>query len=304
MMDLSVVIPSAGKWPRLDRTLRSLAAAGPMPSSLEVVLVLDGVQLPSGFLAYGLPLRVVQLPRRSGRGAARNAGLRGARGEIAVLLDDDIVTSPGFLSAHLTKQSQGPALCSGPIRELPILTHVDSFVPFKLNDELSPRAAERIERFAMEVVNALSDPDDCWTRFGNMSRLESDGRAALRAGRHAVSWIAFAGANLSAPRRWWIEAPFDERPATRWGLEDLGRALAFALAGRPLVEAPAAKGLHLTHPRGQWKVDLEQTACCIDFIPERCSKAIVRYLHGSTDIDTLEAELLGIFSQLESRVAC
>ncbi|MEZ4364245.1 MAG: glycosyltransferase family A protein [Kofleriaceae bacterium] len=303
MMELSVVIPTAGKWSRLERTLRGLAAAAPRPERFEVVLVLDGVAAPADLRDHGLPLRTVALPERAGRGAARNAGLRAARGSISVLLDDDIVTTPRFLAAHLEAQRRAPSLCRGPIRELPALVHVEELEPFALKAELSERAAARIERVARTIVAALDEPEACWDQHGSASRLEREGQAALQAGRRAVSWIAFAGANLSAPTAWWLEAPFDERPGTRWGLEDLGRALAFALAGRPLTEAPEARGLHLTHPRGAWKQDLELTHCCIDFLPPRSAASVLQYLYEEIDLDALEAALAELFHSPES-LAC
>lgn len=101
---LSVVIPTYRPVENLDATLQALAA-GP-PGLLEVVVVLDGPDngrsAALSHRAAKQPVVVVQSPGR-GRAAACNAGVRKARGDVILLLDDDMVPEPDAVAAHLAR---------------------------------------------------------------------------------------------------------------------------------------------------------------------------------------------------------
>jgi glycosyltransferase involved in cell wall biosynthesis len=111
--DVSIVIPTRERWPRLQHTLRALT--GQTVSGFEVVVSVDGDdQVPP-------PLdgaRTVVNPR-GGAGAARNAGARAASRDILLLLDDDMIASPGLIERHLDMHQAHPQ------RETAILGHVD-----------------------------------------------------------------------------------------------------------------------------------------------------------------------------------
>jgi GT2 family glycosyltransferase len=98
----SVVIPTRGR-PSLVRRAVTSALAQTAPS-LEVIVVLDG---PDGATDAAVEqvgderVRVVALPRRAGPGAARNAGVAAARGEVVAFLDDDDEWRPEKLAAQL-----------------------------------------------------------------------------------------------------------------------------------------------------------------------------------------------------------
>ncbi|BBJ39530.1 hypothetical protein SSPO_022480 [Streptomyces antimycoticus] len=114
MGGLSVVIPTKDKPESLRATLACLLADG--PPSAEIVVVSDGegpVEVPAD-----APVRVVEGPRR-GRAAARNAGARAAGGTRLLFVDDDILTGPGFLSAHAA-HGTGPGFVHGPLMEFPV----------------------------------------------------------------------------------------------------------------------------------------------------------------------------------------
>lgn len=295
-MKLSVVIPSRGNWSRLKLTLDALVKQSlPAHVGWEVLIVLDGVSLKGELnFQHSLPaLRYLPLPRRGGRGAARNAGIAAARGEIIVLLDDDVVVNPGFLTAHLAQQVQSPSLCHGPMSELPALVWIDdvSWAETTTDGNGLPR---RIREWAARVLRDLSDPIICREKHGRPSRLERDGMEAFRQGRSALAWVAFAGANLSAPRKWLLDDGFDERPGTRWGLEDLSLALRWHLWGLPLTVAADAWGLHLSHPRPAWRESQRANLCCLDFLPEDVALSILAYLEGKIMPDELESVLLAL----------
>ena len=101
---ISVVIPTYNGGPFLEETLASLAAQRRRPD--EVLLVDDGSTAPRTRrlleqLRAGrgpLPVRVLQQANQ-GPGAARNLGVREARGELVLPLDDDDLLTPDALGA-------------------------------------------------------------------------------------------------------------------------------------------------------------------------------------------------------------
>lgn len=104
-MTLSIVIPTRGRGETLGRTLATIAARRAEVPELEVVVVEDGESadrpaLPATLVAGGR-LRVERLPPpAAGPAAARNFGIRLARGERVLLLGDDTAPAPGCLAAH------------------------------------------------------------------------------------------------------------------------------------------------------------------------------------------------------------
>lgn len=87
---VSAVIPTRSRPTLLACAIRS--ALRQTWSRLEVIVVVDGPDLATETLLGSLAdprLRVVFLPQSSGGSAARNAGVRAARGEWIAFLDDD-----------------------------------------------------------------------------------------------------------------------------------------------------------------------------------------------------------------------
>jgi glycosyltransferase involved in cell wall biosynthesis len=98
----SVVIITKDRLPLLRRVVR---AASDDPATAEVVVVDDGSRDGTAGWLRGLdgggpPLRVLR-SEGVGPGAARQAGIERASGDVVVLLDDDVVPRPGLVSGHL-----------------------------------------------------------------------------------------------------------------------------------------------------------------------------------------------------------
>ena len=100
---LSVVIPTFQRRQSVLRLLTSLARQTYPPGACEVIVVVDGSTDGTGAAvrAFTAPyaLSALERPNR-GRAAACNAGIGAARGEIVILLDDDMEASAEFLAAH------------------------------------------------------------------------------------------------------------------------------------------------------------------------------------------------------------
>jgi glycosyltransferase involved in cell wall biosynthesis len=121
---LSVVIATKDRVAFLERTLDSLAAQREAPP-FEVIVVDNGsrdatselVTARSTEVAFALLLVRVPQPNR---GAARNAGIAAATGDVVVFVDDDVWLPEGFLAAHAAAQrGVFPLVVSGPIVNVP-----------------------------------------------------------------------------------------------------------------------------------------------------------------------------------------
>jgi GT2 family glycosyltransferase/peptidoglycan/xylan/chitin deacetylase (PgdA/CDA1 family) len=118
----SVVIPT---YRRRERVLRHVAAlANQTFEDFEAVVVDDGSQDGSAAALRALetpfPLAVIE-QENQGAAQARNVGARAARGEILLLLDDDMEAAPKLLAEHDRCHREGADLVVG---DMPL--HPDS----------------------------------------------------------------------------------------------------------------------------------------------------------------------------------
>jgi glycosyltransferase involved in cell wall biosynthesis len=114
----TIVVPTL---PGAHRDYLEVTLASVVPQArkagAEVVVVSDGGDGPTATVAERHGARVVALPARRGANAARNAGIREARGELIVLIDADVEAPAGWLEALLAGAAGAPEreVFGGPI---------------------------------------------------------------------------------------------------------------------------------------------------------------------------------------------
>jgi glycosyltransferase involved in cell wall biosynthesis len=109
---VSIVVPTHDRRELLARLLSRLDDVHRTGAPFEVVVVIDGSTdgTPEMLAARSptYPLRVIaQEPR--GAGAARNAGIRAAQGEVLLFLDDDVLPQDGLIEQHLAIHQGHPS---------------------------------------------------------------------------------------------------------------------------------------------------------------------------------------------------
>jgi glycosyltransferase involved in cell wall biosynthesis len=102
----SVVVPTYNRPEVLEECVRALVAQAPDTPAYEVIVVDDGSRADLGARLESLAgaavrVRYVRHDTNRGRSATRNTGIDLAEGEIVLLVDDDVVVAPHYVSAHL-----------------------------------------------------------------------------------------------------------------------------------------------------------------------------------------------------------
>ena len=162
----------------------------------------------------------------------------------------------------------------------------------------------RFKSVAKRMLERINiDTAQAFLQLGTLSRTEQDGMAAWVSGNLTGAIVAFAGANLSVPKRWLLPNGFDERPGVRWGLEDLALALRLVMDGHLLAVAELAGALHLSHYRGAaWKEQQRQNVMCLEFLPPSVSEVLLSYLEGAQPLTKLELQLKPHFEAARRRM--
>ncbi|MGN6255404.1 MAG: glycosyltransferase family 2 protein [Solirubrobacterales bacterium] len=145
---VSVLIPTHQRREALRRALESLARQSVAPDSYEVVVSLDACSDGTAEMvdALDVPYELRRVsPRARGRAAACNAALAVARGEVAIVLDDDMLVVPEFVERHRAHHPAGSRRC------------VLGAVPVELSDG-GTHAARYVKDKFDRHLSRLSDP--------------------------------------------------------------------------------------------------------------------------------------------------
>jgi glycosyltransferase involved in cell wall biosynthesis len=105
-MNATVVVPTYNRIAGLKACLAALRDQRGDHGDYEVVVVddcsTDGTpEFLAEWSAKCSRCRSLRQEQNRGQGAARNAGAKGARGDILLFVDDDIVVDDGYIAAHL-----------------------------------------------------------------------------------------------------------------------------------------------------------------------------------------------------------
>lgn len=222
----SVVIPTYNRAPVLASTLAQLALDQD-EQLLEVIVCddgsADGTRQVAERFASRLPLVYLRQEDLGFRAAgARNMGIRHARGDVLIFLDDDCVPLPGFVSAHCAVHREPQAR-----------------VGLGLRHRLAPG-----EGAGLSDRTAGTEPDD-------RMRFLASGSVT-----HPFPWKLLYSCNMSL-RRDHGEAYFDER-FQGWGMEDteLGFRLWLARTDFQVAHDAAVRHIDERFPRDPFRREL------------------------------------------------
>lgn len=212
-MRLTVVVPTYNRTDLLARCLRGLLGQSAAPDEYEVAVVDDGStqDVAAVIASIGAPDDRLRLFRQGNKGpaAARNLGVRNARGDIVLFTGDDCLPDKRLVDEHLRAHSQGGD------------AGVVGLVTWHPEVEITPFMAF-LESGPQFGFGEIADPND-------------------------VSIWHFYTANCSVRRRWIEEAGGFDEDFKHAAFEDMELAYRMRRRGLRIVYRPSAKTYHY-HP--------------------------------------------------------
>ncbi|WP_181438683.1 glycosyltransferase family 2 protein [Paenibacillus sambharensis] len=257
---LHVIIPVYNQSFALAQTLYGFTRQTKPYNECRITVVDDGSDEPVDAIveAYSNELNIhcIRLPR-SGRAAARNAGVQASNADAVVFCDADRIPQPGFLRAHAHAQQQaGGSVTVGHVREMYVS---------------NPEANRGLILKRYEDDRMLRTPQYCSLVYGLFG---GDGST-----NSPIAWIATLSGNLSVPLSWVLEAGGFDEDFKEWGFEhmELGYRL-HRLYGTFRYEARAVN-VHIAHPRaGHSYASLLTNSHAVFAAKHRGDEAVSRYL--------------------------
>lgn len=167
-VEVSVVLAAYNRPDALRTLLHDLAAQDLPPGQLEVVVVDDGSARPVEPLLADLRLPfALQCVRQdnAGAAAARDRGVRLARGAIVIITDDDMRVGPDFVRRHLETHRAGATVVLGHIASSSKLAELPIFERFH---------ARQLERFVRGVESGKIAVHGVHVCTGNVSFRRAD----------------------------------------------------------------------------------------------------------------------------------
>ncbi len=161
---VSVVIPTYERLGSLRRLVLQLAEQSFDIGSYELIIVDDGTSEPAERYLADLSGRcdLVFIRRNNGGpAAARDAGARAAKGELLVMLDDDMQVGPRFLQSHVSHhRGESNLVVLGRIRPDPTIREMPIFERFH---------AAQLDKMAEAFERGLERPRGTHLYTGNVS---------------------------------------------------------------------------------------------------------------------------------------
>ena len=194
-MKATVIIPCYNCADVVERCIRSVAACT-LDGGFEIVAVVDGssdatTPVLRGIAARDPRLRVIEMPHL-GPGAARDAGIRAAKGDWIAFADSDDEVLPGFLSVPVEAGERDRAdMVVAPFFSRPHPGAQFDVIPLKasyrlfsardIRREYVPRvigyqvSAIRARIFGKDVSSGFREPGEVWRCLYRRSALEKSG---------------------------------------------------------------------------------------------------------------------------------
>lgn len=201
-IEASIIIPTKDKISRLLLVLKVLESQ--ISKKVEVIVVFDGCMLETlnEFKKYNFNMNLIQVNCETnvGRAAARNKGIRIARGKTIIFIDDDRIPGPDFVSQHLLHRINDQVVLG---KRLTIeLTENEIVELYKLSI---------VEIYEKIIKISYIDPQDniANTFLGHFFSPKSRFR-----------WMRFITGNVSVPHNSLLNAGCFDENYQGWGQED------------------------------------------------------------------------------------
>jgi glycosyltransferase involved in cell wall biosynthesis len=236
-MNISIIIPTLNKLPRLKLTIESIRNQDYPKEKYEVIIVdngsTDGTADYISEISDQLPIIYCKQKQR-GRAVSRNFGVEYAHNDLLVFTDDDCIVSPEFLYQHALFQNDYD-IVHGKIINMASLKFFQDPTEGVLFDDF-----KKCGNLIKHQKSFCISKEDVALRFDEKIRVQKRMSTMERLIIHVLSrgnskdhWIGFTGGNISVKKDQFVLVDgFDEKFGTMWGCEDLELGYRFSKLGK------------------------------------------------------------------------
>lgn len=282
-MFASIIIPTYNKAKRLELTLLSLSLAGKgkIAKEIEVIVVDDGStdrtkEVVSKFIG-GRDIKVRYVYQENkGRSAARNNGIKHARGQIIIFLDDDRLVCDDFIDQHL-KYFKEPSKQNIAVLGKRMNLYISRF------DQDFEDIKRQVKKDIREVFNKGRE-EYYWRKNQKVFDIL------------AISWIIFTTGNVSVLRDVLYEAGLFNESFQGWGLEDTELGYRLWKNNVLFINNEKAINYHLEHPRNpvERKADESRNHELFYRLHPQLPVVLFRkYVYGEISLEDFATQIIG-----------
>lgn len=273
-MFVSVIIPSYNKKNRLQLVLQTLKQQDCGIENFEVIVVNDGSTDNTGdmvmFFQNNTSLNLTQIHQpNKGRAAARNAGIKAAKGEILLFLDDDRFVRENFISEHLH------LFLNRPDKNLVVLGKRMCLF-FSRFDEIFDEIQQLLLNYPEEVFKRAREEHYYWKKVKSVIEMP------------AISWMLFTTGNVSMGANLFEKVGLFNEGFQGWGYEDTELGYRLWKEGIPFVSNEAAVNYHLEHLRSRQELGddiIRNQAFMLKIHPEFPMEYFKRFCNGEINLE-------------------
>lgn len=240
-MFVSVIIPSYNKAKRLRLVLQTLVNQNCGAEKFEIIVVNDGSNDETGdtviYFQNNTALNVTHIYQSNqGRAAARNRGIKAAKGDILLFLDDDRLVGEDFVNQHLhwfeNKQDKdfvvlGKRMC----------------LFFSRFDEIYEYYQQLLRDTPEELFKRAREEHYYWKKVKPVIEMP------------AISWMLFTTGNVSMGAKLFEKVGMFNEGFQGWGYEDTELGYRLWKEGIPFVSHEAAVNFHIEHLRSRRELE-------------------------------------------------
>jgi glycosyltransferase involved in cell wall biosynthesis len=257
--NLSIIIPTYNKLPRLKLMLASLSQVSNIENT-EVIIVNDGstdatLQFLDNYAKDdSMDLRIINV-KNAGRSAARNIGVKNASNERIIFCDDDMILDRNFVKEHIRYLDLSERnVVHGFIYSL-------SYLKFFSDPENGVLFKEyESEKEKSGLMKFCITSDDIRNNFYKVkdqrrtTKFEKDIQQLFVVEEQVqyskYTWVSSNGGNLSMYKDMFFRAgTFDENMGKIWGVEDLELGYRLYRNEAKFCFAEKAINYHMAHIR-------------------------------------------------------
>lgn len=198
---------------------------------VEVLVIFDGCtrETISGFKEIKLKYKPIPIihDKNLGRAKARNSGIRQAKGDIIIFLDDDRLPAHNFVSQHIQKHISGHFAVIGE----------------RLNIKYSEEELNNLYRRGITYLDSKEMDSRAFKEPKDM--LKKVGRRILG---QLLETVTFTTGNSSVRRMDLLNIGLFDENFSGWGMEDVDLGYRLANIGVKIIRDYSIINYHLVHP--------------------------------------------------------